>query len=114
MNKKEKLKEFSIMRMYHGIQLEYHVLAKTKKEAINLFDISLYQINTYGYSYEPRTQGCIDNPRKMYAKFDSGEMRYAKPELWNIVIPSEEMEEIIREHRKICPTYKHTLDKYDK
>ena len=97
----KKLKEYQIMKNLRGMQLTFVVCAFTKKDAIVLFDITNGFMSDYGLTYEPQHKECIENPQKVFVYFDSGELRYSHPTLWNVPLPVSEMASLIDEHRKV-------------
>lgn len=89
------MKQFEWTTIYKGQQIYLNVVCKTQKKAAELFDTTTNQIRNYGYSFEPRDRECVDNPEKVYAYFDSGDMFREHHDLLRKFIPLEEMQKVI-------------------
>lgn len=100
--------------MERGVQIEVTFCAYTWKDVCKLMNISMYHAKNYWFRIDPRDQECIDEPLLRYARFDSGELTYVKPEWRGKLMKLIELQNFINEHRKICPTYHHTIKKYEK
>jgi len=106
----KKLKQYTIHTMYRGMQPTYVVCAYTQKEASELLDISMSYLKGYcNITDEPRVKECIENPHKVYASLDSGEFMYVHKDLIRVIMPREELHELIKAHRKLYPTYQDML-----
>lgn len=106
------MKEFQINHIHRGVQFKVFLCAKTKNDACKLLDISMYQLNNYGYTNEPRTAECIQSAYVKFAMFDSGELIYAKPEWRNKLIKYTDLVNFIDELRKVCKSYNETIKHY--
>lgn len=109
-----KMKEYQFPQYYRGIHLISIVVCKTIGDAAKLWDISAYQIKTYGYINQPRTQMAIDNPYLRIVKFDnSGEARYFLPKsAFDKYMKWVDAQNIIDKHRENCGTYNETVKRY--
>lgn len=112
-----KLKQYRYTRYYRGIHLDTVCVCKNIKEAAEILDTSAYLVKTYGGAgIEPNVQIAIENPGKCFAAFEhSGEAGYFVPRnLIGKMMPFDEAQRMVDEHREECKTYQDTLKKYNK
>lgn len=113
------MKQFSINSVgLYGLDLRgfsgaINIICKSKKQACELLQCSLYELNNYGYSFEPRDPECIKEPFTKFIFFDSGEMRYANQNLFRKMLPIKVAEDFIAGYRKTFQTYIHTMEYYE-
>ena len=108
------MKTYSISSLYRGIQLTLMVLAKSNADAARIADVSAYHMRQYSGVVKGRHPmlPADAEDESIYAYFDSGELTYAMPDNRRTLFPYSQMKEIIDAHRKECPTYQATLEKY--
>jgi hypothetical protein len=109
----KKVKQFGIIKYYRGIELNVVCVTTSKKKFAELLDTTVGEVKNYAYSYEPKTQECIDNPDTLYAEVGlGGEGTYVFER--NKMLPYEEYKAMIDEHRKTYCTYRDYLEKTGK
>jgi hypothetical protein len=106
----KKYKEYSIVYHYRGMELNLIVVTTSVKKFAELTGISPNHVKGYGYSFEPRTKECIENPDVIYAKTGlGGEIRHIfdKDATYTFL----EFKIKIDEHREKYSSYRDYLEK---
>ena len=101
MNKR--LKTFSIVKYYKGVELRVICVTTSKKRFAELLDNGISYINSYATSYELRYDICNENPEVLFAKPG---MSVETMDIFNRdeIKTLEEYEKLIDEHRSKYPT----------
>jgi hypothetical protein len=106
---------FSHHKIYRGIQLKITFLAKTKKAAAELCDVSSHIITQWYNSVEYNAEKYpLLKENEIWATFDSGELCYVYPDKRDVYMPIDELKVLIDKHRETCKTYHETIEKYSK
>lgn len=110
---KKELKQFAYRTVERGMQIQIIFCASSWKAACSILDISYHTAKRYCYCYNPKDEECIKNPLLRYAKFDSGELCYAKPEWRNKLVKYIDLCHFINEYRKAYRTYADTMKYFE-
>lgn len=97
------LKQFGLTYLYRGVELYVICVTTSKKKFAELLDTSPSYISSYGYSYEPRTIECIENPNILYAECGLGGEAMYIFKRGEVKLLSE-YKELINKHREVYPT----------
>lgn len=101
--------------VYRGFQLDSFCIAKNKKEASKILDVTIYCMNNWVNTSDIKDEHKNLEPNKVYYRFDQfgGEVRYFLNKLEiKKIYTFEEIEEIIKKHRAKYPTYHNTIEQY--
>lgn len=110
----KKLYQFLYSTTEMGAQIEITFCAWTWKQACTMLNINMYTAKNYVHRFEPQNKECIAEPLLRYGRFSSGELCYGKPEWRGKLIKLIELQNFINEYRKIYPTYRDTMEHFDK
>jgi hypothetical protein len=85
-----KLRQYNGYKMYKGQQFQVMFACTSNKRAAELMDCSQYYIKNY-FSNGLLTPLCQENPEKVYAKFDSGQLGTKYPDERRKIFTLEEV-----------------------
>tara|TARA_R110002167_G_scaffold147336_3_gene339473 strand:- start:1118 stop:1390 length:273 start_codon:yes stop_codon:yes gene_type:complete len=89
------MKEYSIPGIYRGQQITKIVCAKNLNDASKLLEVSIYELNKYGYKEK------INNPfNGISSYFDSGFLWVKEKKLIGVKMPFYKLKQIIDKHRQ--------------
>jgi hypothetical protein len=109
---RNELKQFSYSTTERGMQIEITFCARTYKDACTILGISYYTAKQYCHCYSPKDIECIKNPLLRYARFNSGELFYGKPEWIGKLLKYTDLCSFINEYRKVYKTYSDTMKNF--